>query len=221
MNNPEKVIERLLTFLESEEISSFAEWCRMLEVPQSSTHEMIVTRNRLSWTVMTRIVERFPQLNIHWLISGRGPMLLDAGAIIVPVYDLSRHQSDCLHLNTCPCQQAHIYDITMTRERITARGMAGGDFFGLLMHGAALHPDIKSGDIVVINRRDTDLQDNHYYLLQWDGIITVRLVQMIPADDIALKTPGEPAKTITIPGSDLQHINNHGRVVYVIRPMPA
>ena len=65
--------ERLLKFLEAENISQ-AQFADSIGVARASISHIVSGRNKPGFDFIERTAKRFPELNIEWLITGKGRM---------------------------------------------------------------------------------------------------------------------------------------------------
>lgn len=65
--------QRLEQFLSAENISR-AQFADIIGVARASISHIMAGRNKPSYEFMVNIMDRFPNLNIEWLLKGRGKM---------------------------------------------------------------------------------------------------------------------------------------------------
>ena len=72
-SNGTKMNERLLKFLEAENISQ-AQFADSIGVARASISHIVSGRNKPGFDFIERTARRYPALNIEWLITGKGKM---------------------------------------------------------------------------------------------------------------------------------------------------
>lgn len=70
----ETIGKRLKYFLKEKKVS-VSEMSDMTGIPQPSIYRIFNSDSGLNSTTLTSIIENFPNLNITWLITGKGRML--------------------------------------------------------------------------------------------------------------------------------------------------
>jgi transcriptional regulator with XRE-family HTH domain len=65
--------DRLVAFLRAEELSS-ARFADIMQIQPSGVSHLLSGRNKPGYDFFEKFLQRFPAINIEWLISGRGKM---------------------------------------------------------------------------------------------------------------------------------------------------
>ena len=73
---------RLKQFLAAENISQ-AQFADSINVVRASVSHVLAGRNNPSYDFIKAIMDKYPQLNIEWLILGKGKMYKDATSALV------------------------------------------------------------------------------------------------------------------------------------------
>lgn len=66
--------DRIRMLLDAEKINS-AKFAEIIGVQRSSISHILTGRNNPSFDIIQRIAEKFPKINLEWLITGKGNML--------------------------------------------------------------------------------------------------------------------------------------------------
>ncbi|MCL2098060.1 MAG: helix-turn-helix domain-containing protein [Bacteroidales bacterium] len=76
--------ERLIAFLQAEELSS-ARFADLMKIQRSGVSHLLSGRNKPGYDFFEKFLQKFPTINIEWLISGRGKMYKEqANPVIEP-----------------------------------------------------------------------------------------------------------------------------------------
>jgi len=65
--------ERLIAFLQAEELTS-ARFAEIMSIQRSGVSHLLSGRNNPGYEFFEKFLQKFPAINIEWLISGRGKM---------------------------------------------------------------------------------------------------------------------------------------------------
>lgn len=72
---------RLQQFLEAENISQ-AQFAETLKVARGSVSHILAGRNRPGYDFLESLALHYPELNLEWLITGRGRMYKESGLFV-------------------------------------------------------------------------------------------------------------------------------------------
>lgn len=76
---------RLIAFLQAEELSS-ARFADIMQIQRSGVSHLLSGRNKPGYDFFEKFLQKFPAINIEWLISGRGKMYKEqANAVPQPL----------------------------------------------------------------------------------------------------------------------------------------
>lgn len=70
------MVERILTFIKSKNLTP-SQFADEIGVQRSGISHLVSGRNKPSLEFIQRIVARWPELNLQWIINGTGSMLND------------------------------------------------------------------------------------------------------------------------------------------------
>ncbi|MBP8642906.1 MAG: helix-turn-helix transcriptional regulator [Bacteroidales bacterium] len=65
--------DRIRLLLDAEKINS-AKFAEAIEVQRSAVSHILAGRNNPSFDIIQRIAQKFPKINLEWLITGKGSM---------------------------------------------------------------------------------------------------------------------------------------------------
>ncbi len=72
--NPKKMIERIQLIMKSRNISA-AQFADEIGVQRSSVSHILTGRNNPSLDIILKILQRFPEINSEWILTGNGAMI--------------------------------------------------------------------------------------------------------------------------------------------------
>lgn len=84
----------------------------------------------------------------------------------------------------------------------------------LLVRCDSMNPTIKPGSMVYVNKSITSTNSDGFYLVNFDDIIRVKLIQRLPGNKLNLSTVNDKYKSITLDTESLQTINILGHIVW-------
>ncbi len=72
------MVERILSFIKSKNLTP-SQFADEIGVQRSSISHLISGRNKPSLEFIQRIVARYPEMNLQWILNGTGSMINDGG----------------------------------------------------------------------------------------------------------------------------------------------
>lgn len=90
----------------------------------------------------------------------------------------------------------------------------------LFVAGDSMEPDLRAGDIVMIDIRDTGAAFEGYYVLRLDGALLVKQLQRLPGGVLEISSRNHAYKTFTVKMERPADDNSFaiiGRVVWACR----
>lgn len=157
--------------------------------------QIVNGRNNPSFDVMQRIAIRFPEINYHWLLTGRGRMLLEEEYNIIS-FGENRKTRDGI----VPIQDVPIYDLELSAgfnavlrgennnvriiNYIRIPGLPSCDG-AMYAKGDSMYPLVKSGDLVAFKGLGVeDAFMGEMYVVgismpNWDDFISVKFMQSL------------------------------------------
>jgi len=123
--------------------------------------------NGISLDVASRIVEKFPEIDRLWLLTGEGQMFrqADRGVELVPFYGEEVESA-----------LARVEELSPSSEMLLPQ--AGDCDFAMFCNSPAMAPSIPPGTIVVLKKVDTDaIIPGFEYAIMTQKIVTLRIVR--------------------------------------------
>ncbi len=92
-NSDDKTGMRLQQFLSAENITQ-AQFADSLDITRASISHILAGRNKPGFDFMFGITQRYPNLSLDWLISGKGKMYKSPGAELFAPETIEKHAPD-------------------------------------------------------------------------------------------------------------------------------
>lgn len=164
-------------------------------------------------------------ININWLLNESGPMLLPDEApgqdrsdyVYIPLYDVRAAAGHGAVVDREPVIDVLAFKADWLRQELQAQP---SDVRLLFVAGDSMEPDLRAGDIVMIDIRDTGAAFEGYYVLRIDGALLVKQLQRLPGGVIEVSSRNQAYKTFTVKTEQLADDNSFaiiGRVVWACR----
>lgn len=139
----------------------------------------------------------FAGINVDWLLRGEGDPLskdparpnvaeqLRAGYTYIPLYEVRASA-----VGGAVIDQEHVTDLLPFKEAWLRQELNAGpkDVALLFVQGRSMEPDLRAGDVIMIDVRDTTAQREAIYVLRMDGAILVKELQRLPGGVIKVKS---------------------------------
>lgn len=216
------MIERLEEFIRNQGIS-----VRSFEQTISASDGMIrrainnKTDIQSKW--LSKIADNYPQLNLNWLITGKGSMILstqnkDTKELLVAHHTDSKEGIPLIPINAMAGaftedQQIMEYEC----ERFIIPTFKGADFL-IGVKGTSMYPRFNSGDIVAckrLNLQDIFFQWNKVYVLDTDqGPLIKRIKPGTDKDHVTIVSDNKEYEPFELA---IDHIYHVALVIGVIR----
>lgn len=85
----------------------------------------------------------------------------------------------------------------------------------LLVGCDSMNPTIKQGSMIYVDKRITNTNSDGFYLVNFDDIIRVKLIQRLPGNKLSLSTVNDKYKPITVDINSNHQVNILGHIVWV------
>ena len=85
------VNERLIAFLQAEQLSS-ARFADVMKIQRSGVSHLLSGRNKPGYDFFEKFLQKFPAVNIEWLISGHGKMYKEQTKPVIPAPPVVKQQ---------------------------------------------------------------------------------------------------------------------------------
>lgn len=216
------MIERLEEFIKNQCIS-----VRSFEQTISASDGMIrrainnKTDIQSKW--LSKIADNYPQLNLNWLITGKGSMIIstqnkDSNELPIAHHTDSKEGIPLIPINAMAGaftedQQIMEYEC----ERFIIPSFKGADFL-IGVKGSSMYPRYNSGDIVAckrLNLQDIFFQWNKVYVLDTDqGPLIKRIKPGTDKDHVTIVSDNKEYEPFELA---IDHIYHVALVIGVIR----
>lgn len=214
------MIERLQQFIRNEGISVRA-FEQSISTSDGLIRRAITNKADIQSRWLTAIAEKYPHLNIEWLITGKGNMLRDSKEKSIPVAKKTECPTEGIPLIPINAMAgAFTSDQTVLEyecDRYIVPVFKGADFL-IAVKGSSMMPKYNSGDIVACKRlsmSDYFFQWNKVYVLDTDqGPLIKRVNPGSDKDHILIVSENSDYKPFEL---GLDHIHNLALVIGVIR----
>jgi len=181
--------------------------------------------------LVAALVER--GINANWLLADRGPPLLDdlAGA---PQFHVEEPRVGYVYLplyeervGAAPggriVGNEQVVDVIAFKEDYLRQELhvRPRDIQVLIVEGDSMEPDIRPGDIVLVNITDTSARREGVYVLRLDDALLVKIVQRLPGGLLKFISRNEAYEPFTFQAADIaagkSSLSIVGRVVIACR----
>lgn len=183
---------------------------------------------------LNNILKKETGINAKWLLTGRGSVLNTNGNsnsdcprelqekqnefVPLPLYSMETENGGEGKLNigqwndsphTLPLSKMFVEEvINLNAEQL----------FVLSVKCNSMSPEITSGSLVLVDRAKTDITVDGIFVVQFDEIIRLKLVQRLPENRVRLTTLNKKFDPIEITLDQHEHFKVLGRVVWVGTP---
>ncbi|MEO5573122.1 MAG: LexA family transcriptional regulator [Gammaproteobacteria bacterium] len=133
----------------------------------------------------------------------------------IPSYGVATQDSrgDEIHSDDKSVVDALVFKRAWIRTELHAQP---ADLLLMYVDGDSMEARIRSGDVVLLDRRDTTAQRDGVYVLRLDGALLIKRLQRLPGGSIEVTSENEAYKPFTIALEDLAlDFTIIGRVVWV------
>jgi phage repressor protein C with HTH and peptisase S24 domain len=144
-----------------------------------------------------------------------------AGYVYIPLYDVARVASAAGENVTAADGGAPADAIAFNHEWIRqALHMAPDNLRLIHVEGDSMEPDLRAGDIVLIDHTDTTARREGIYVISMDGALLLKQLQRLPGGLVKLISRNQAYESFTVPAAKLGghgDISIVGRVVVICR----
>jgi len=166
---------------------------------------------------LTRSVQNSPQSTT--LNQPRARYGLAAGYVNLPLYELSAGASP--RGKVVPTAEKPVSELAFREDWIRNVLHTTADKLTLIhVEGDSMDPDLRAGDIILVDHTDTAARREGIYVLRMDDALLVKTVQRLPGGIIKLISRNEAYEPILLPIPKLEpggEVSIIGRVVWACR----
>lgn len=165
------MIERLLQIVEYYKLS-VREFERVIGVSEGVINKTIARNTGLKAETIQKIVEKFPQISLNWILLGEGEMLKSEDKAVAKQTDNPNEGIPLIPVEAMA--GALTCDNTIFEyecDRYVVPMFKGADFL-IPVKGSSMYPKYSSGDIVACQRID---MNNLFF--QWNKVYVIDTIQ--------------------------------------------
>lgn len=140
-----------------------------------------------------------------------------AGYVQIPLYDVRAGAGRAEVIETERPIDALAFKEDWIRQELRA---APGDLRLINVSGDSMEPDLRAGDIILIDHTDTRASREGIYVIRMDGALLVKQVQRLPGGTVKLISRNPAYEPFTVTVASLEDPNGFaiiGRVVWACR----
>ncbi len=138
------------------------------------------------------------------------------GYVYLPLYDVRASAGPGELVD-----EEHVTDLLAFREEWLRSELNASprDVCLLFVQGRSMEPDLRPGDVIMIDRRDTTAQCDAIYVLRMDGAVLVKELQRLPGGVIRVRSRNKEYESFDRSAADLEGNDFAiiGRVVWACR----
>ena len=168
-------------------------------------------------------------VRVEWLATGEGAVLVTAAAGLiveqpragyayVPLFELAAKGGASGRV----VEQERIVDVLAFKEDWIRQELRvrPGDLRLIYVEGDSMEPDLRAGDIILIDHTDTAARREGIYVLRMDGALLVKMLQRLPGGVVKVISRNESYEPFSLKAEELEGsagIAIVGRVVWACR----
>ena len=170
--------------------------------------------------------------NLRWLLRDEGDPLVEvarsgsavhrveqprAGYVYLPLYEVHASAGCGAIIETEQVVDLLAFKEDWLRQELNA---GPGDVALLFVTGRSMEPDLRAGDVIMIDRRDTTAQREAIYVIRMDGAVLVKELQRLPGGIIKVRSKNPDYEPFERTITDLEARSDFaviGRVVWACR----
>lgn len=166
----------------------------------------------------------------EWLFAGQPPMLEPAeveayhaeqprpGYAYIPVYNVA---AGAAPTGRKACNERVVDVLAFKEDWIRQEVRARPDDLRLIyVEGDSMEPDLRAGDIVMLDHTDTNARREGIYVIKMDGALLVKSLQRLPGGIVKVLSRNPAYESFNVTVSEIENPNGFaviGRVVWACR----
>lgn len=163
--------------------------------------------------------------NANWLLTGEGEMLqgenteahpLGEDYILVPRYEVRASAGGGAMVHSEQIVDYLSFKAEWVRNSL---GASARDLALINVKGDSMEPTLSNEDLILVDLRAHQVEDNAIYVLQLDGALLVKRLQRMFDSSVIVSSDNAIYKPETIRGDAVKDLNVIGRVVWCGRRM--
>lgn len=178
---------------------------------------------------LNNIIKNKKIVRAEWLLTGQGPVLETDDSedhikpskiefINLPLYNMKpRGNSSEGHMLLEDWKNP---SYTLPLCNVFLDGILEADssqLFAMRVRCDSMSPEIKPGSLVIGNEDETDITSDGMYIVRYDNIVRMKLVQLLPEDQILLTTLNKKYDPVKV-NFDKSDVEILGRIIWVGTP---
>ena len=169
----------------------------------------------------------FVGIALEYLFFGEGEPLTRAGGhraeqptagyVYIPLYDVRAGAGRGTHIESERVVDSLVFKEDWIRQELRA---SPGDLRLINVSGDSMEPDLRAGDIILIDHTDTRASREGIYVIRMDGALLVKQLQRLPGGVVKVISRNQAYEAFTVPVATLEEPNGFaiiGRVVWACR----
>lgn len=171
----------------------------------------------------------FCGINVNWLLTGDGDMHASRvsgdlrveeprpGYVYLPLYDVRASAGGGRFVDSERVIDSLAFKEDWIRHELRARP---GDLKLIYVEGDSMEPDLRAGDIVLLDHTDTRAGREGVYVIRMDGALLVKQLQRLPGGVVKVISRNQAYEPFTVTVADIEEPNGFaviGRVVWACR----
>lgn len=168
-------------------------------------------------------------VRVEWLFAGKPPMIDEvatthrvesprAGYAYIPVYNVA---AGAAPNGRKACDERVVDVLAFKEEWIRQEVRARPDDLRLIyVEGDSMEPDLRAGDIVMLDHTDTFARREGIYVIKMDGALLVKSLQRLPGGIVKVMSRNPAYEAFNVTVSEVENPNGFaviGRVVWACR----
>jgi len=140
-----------------------------------------------------------------------------AGYVQIPLYDVRAGAGNGAHIEGERVVDSLAFKEEWIRQELRA---SPGDLRLINVSGDSMEPDLRAGDIILIDHTDARASREGIYVIRMDGALLVKQLQRLPGGVVKVISRNQAYEPFTVRVADLEEPNGFaiiGRVVWACR----
>lgn len=217
------------------------ELSRKTAIPRRTLEEYLTGESEPKASRIAAIA-RAAGVSAHWLVTGEGEphqVGLRTGAGVqrisdLPITELREPGARYVYLPLYDVRAAaggagslveegeHAVDVLAFKEEWIRRELRASpdDLRLIYVEGDSMEPDLRAGDIILVDHTDTRATREGIYVIRMDGALLVKQLQRLPGSLIKVNSRNPAYEPFTVPMATIEEPNGFavvGRVVWACR----
>ncbi len=155
-------------------------------------------------------------INLHWLLTGRGPMLSssesdDLEFVLVPQYDVDASAGGGAVVQC----ESEVGRLAFRREWINQKSLSAKDLLIVRIKGDSMSPTIRSGSLALVDTRQEHFSEDGIYIIMVEGHLVAKRLQPDFKGGVYIRSDNPAYKDEHLTQDQAANLYIIGRVVWV------